>query len=66
MNHIDMTWIDLRQTMDTNTLNIDSVSVWCLYVISKPKQHLKVISWKNLINSDAELKKGCICAHAQT
>ena len=34
-DHIDTTWIDLGLYMDTNVVNIKSVSVlWCFYVLS--------------------------------
>ena len=33
MDHIDKTWIDLDIDIDTNVVNIKSVSVrWCLHV----------------------------------
>ena len=47
--------------MGTNIVNVKSVSVYdfCVYQAT-PKQHLKLNFSKELSNTQAKLKKGCL------
>ena len=60
--------IDLDLNVDTNLVNIKSVSVWwCLYVLSNTEATFEAQFMKKLGNTEADLKKAlllkkaCIC-----
>ena len=57
-DHIDTTKIKLRLDMDTNVVNIKTVSLrWCLYVLGNSRATYEAKFMKKLSNTEAELKK---------
>ena len=57
-DRIDTTQIDLGLSMDTNIMNINSVSVWWYFdVLSNTSVTFAAQFMKKLSNTEAELKK---------
>ena len=57
-DHIDTTKIDLSIVMDTNKVNIKSLSIWWyFYVLSNTQATSEAQFMKKLSNTEAEFKK---------